>query len=358
MTTTTAPDPFVTEAARVLRAAPGATWPATAATATTPTVRLTVGARLIVPADAPPALMRALRDKFTLRNPAYEEAERYDRSTADLDEWLIYYETLRDGSLALPRGATQLVYGMCEAHGVRVVWDDRTRLAPVATPFSERVTLSAAQTRAVDTALGRRYGVIEAPPGAGKTITGLTVVARRGQRTLWLTHTKELAYQLIDRAGMVLGLTSDEVGLVGDGACRIGDQLTVALVQSLARGIPSALLDVGHVVVDRRWGRAIGWSWYVRHRRNRYVRCRRGVAHGGYTRRAVSAARRRCPGRVTPTSVCRHDQEHEQDTHDAREPPCPTGPAPFCCTACRRCKGIQWRGQEGGVRRVARHGRC
>ena len=250
MTTTTAPDPFVTEAARVLRAAPGATWPATAATATTPTVRLTVGTRLIVPADAPPALMRALRDKFTLRNPAYEEAERYDRSTADLDEWLIYYETLRDGSLALPRGATQLVYGMCEAHGVRVVWDDRTRLAPVATPFSERVTLSAAQTRAVDTALGRRYGVIEAPPGAGKTIMGLTVVARRGQRTLWLTHTKELAYQLIDRAGMVLGLTSDEVGLVGDGACRIGDRLTVALVQSLARGIPSALLDVGHVVVD------------------------------------------------------------------------------------------------------------
>jgi len=40
------------------------------------------------------------------------------------------------------------------------------------------------------------------------------------------------------------------LGLIGDGQCTVGKRLTVALVQTLSRGIPPALLQVGHVVVD------------------------------------------------------------------------------------------------------------
>jgi len=61
---------------------------------------------------------------------------------------------------------------------------------------------------------------------------------------------KELAHQATERAGMVLGLTPAEIGFVGDGQCRIGDRLTIALAQTLARGVPPALLDVGMVVLD------------------------------------------------------------------------------------------------------------
>jgi len=249
MTTTTTTDAFFRDAARLFQSAPGASAHALSTAKTPATVRLTVGCRLIVPADAPPTLNHALRQHFTMRNPLYEEAEKYDRSTVDLNEWLMYYETLPDGSLALPRGATELVYRLCEARGFRIAWDDCTRVAPPLA-FDVRVTLSDAQERAVQTALERRYGVIVAPPGAGKTCMGLVSIARRGQRALWLTHTKELAYQLIDRAGMVLGLSPDEIGFIGDGQCRVGDKLTVGLMQSLARHIPPALLDVGTVVVD------------------------------------------------------------------------------------------------------------
>lgn len=247
--TTITPDTFVDNAARILGAAPRSTLCPVSPATTRPTVRLTVDARLIVGPDMPPALRHALRRRFTLPNLAYEEAERHGRSTADLLESLLYYDSLPDGSFAVPRGATQTVFGLCEQHGLRVVWDDRTHVAPVV-PFVEQVTLSHAQSQAVQTALGRRYGVISSPPGSGKTIMGLAAVARRGQRTLWLTHTKELAYQLIDRASMALGLTRDEIGFIGDGVCGIGDRLTVALMQSLHRYTPPALLDVGMVVVD------------------------------------------------------------------------------------------------------------
>jgi len=92
--------------------------------------------------------------------------------------------------------------------------------------------------------------VLEAPAGSGKTVMGLVAIARRGQPALWLTHTKELARQAVQRACVVLGLEPSKIGFIGDGECRIGERLTVALVQTLARGVPPALLQVGHVVVD------------------------------------------------------------------------------------------------------------
>ncbi len=197
----------------------------------------------------PEELRAAVRNRFTLPNPAYQEALKFDRDTRDLPEYLLYYDVRPDGALIMPRGALELVYRDCLALGLEPRWTDGTHMAaPVA--FEERITLSAAQERAVGEVLRRRMGLLEAPAGSGKTCMGLVAVARRQQPALWLTHTKELARQAVERAGMVLGLAPDEVGFIGDGECRVGQRLTVALVQSLARGIPPALLNVAHVVLD------------------------------------------------------------------------------------------------------------
>jgi len=106
------------------------------------------------------------------------------------------------------------------------------------------------QERAVAETLRHRVGLLEAPAGSGKTIMAMALIARRRQPTLIIVHTRQLAAQAAQRAVAVLGLDPAEIGLVGDGACRVGERLTVALVQTLARGVPPALLDVGHVVVD------------------------------------------------------------------------------------------------------------
>jgi len=212
-------------------------------------VKITVAAAATIDATVPPALRRAISLALTLPNPAWLDAEANGRSTRDLDPHLSYARHATDGGLVVPRGAQPRVRALCREHGVAVEMVDATHMAaPVA--FDERVTLSAAQERAVGEVLTRRMGVLEAPAGSGKTIIGLVAVARRGQPALWITHTKELAYQAVERAGLVLGLTPDEIGFIGDGECRVGDRLTIALVQSLARSLPPALLDVGHLIVD------------------------------------------------------------------------------------------------------------
>ncbi len=212
-------------------------------------VKITVAAVVTIDATAPVALRRAISQALTVPNPAWLDAEANGRSTRDLDPSLCYAHRANDGELIVPRGAQPCVRALCREHGVAVEMVDATHLAaPVA--FEERVTLSEAQEQAVGDMLKRRMGVLESPAGSGKTIMAMALIARRQQPALMIVHTRELAYQAVARAVAVLGLDEVEIGFVGDGQCTVGERLTVALVQSLARGIPAALLDVGTVVLD------------------------------------------------------------------------------------------------------------
>jgi hypothetical protein len=180
------------------------------------TIAIEVGAMLTVPAQTPVDLRVALCKPFVIANPKYREAKEHERSTRGLATHLQYYDKDNDGSVTLPRGARALVGRICRAHGYVPEGVDRTHLAP-AVAFAERITLSAAQERAVGDLLAVREGVLEAPAGAGKTVMGMVAIARRAQPALWIVHTKELANQAIGSAGKVLGLSPDEIGFIGEG---------------------------------------------------------------------------------------------------------------------------------------------
>ena len=210
---------------------------------------ITVRAAITIEGALPAPVRLAICAALTVRNPAYMDALAHDRSTRDIEPWLVYYRRSAGGSLVVPRGAGDIVRALCNEHGVRYTVVSATHTAaPVL--FDERVTLSQAQERAVGDMLTRPRGVLEAPAGSGKTIMAMALIARRRQPALLIVHTRELAHQAIARAVAVLGLDEADLGLVGDGQCRVGERLTVALVQTLARGIPSALRTVGHVIVD------------------------------------------------------------------------------------------------------------
>ncbi len=210
----------------------------------------TVDTHLRAPEDMPPALRSALIDRYTVPNPAYLEAVKYDRATADIERYLRYWRATPDGGLALPRGDAEAAFKLAQEHGVAVTWHNHTHLAPEV-DYSEHLPLSTAQEQAVAAVLRRRMGVLVAPAGAGKTTMAMAAIARRRQPALFLVHTRELAQQALRAAGQVLGLDPGEVGMIGGGAWSIGERLTIALVQSLQGEIPAELAGhVGHVVVD------------------------------------------------------------------------------------------------------------
>jgi superfamily II DNA or RNA helicase len=204
--------------------------------------------------NIPSPLLDNIASILTIENPAYLAAEKAGRWTGNLDKWLRYYEVRAndegDKFLVLPRGFLPSLLNLCQRYQIRFQLRDQTYTCdPV--EFNSTIQLRDYQRPAVDAAIEKGGGVIVSPAGSGKTIMGLEIIARLQQPALWITHTKELLYQAIDRAVEFLQLPKDEIGIYGDGKRTIGEKLTVGLVQTLVKGVPDELLSgVGTVILD------------------------------------------------------------------------------------------------------------
>lgn len=202
----------------------------------------------ILEADLPEAVVQAIEADLTLPNPKWEQVETYSRSRRRnfQPEFIRYYKR-KSGVLLMPRGYIHTLRHRLGTVPFTIVDKTRTR-DPV--DFGFRARLHPYQAAALRDIASRRFGVLEAPPGAGKTVIALSAIGLRKQPALVIVHTKELLYQWQKRACEFLDIRSDEVGLIGDGHRRIGERLTVALINSLYRAIDEVRPAVGHLVVD------------------------------------------------------------------------------------------------------------
>ena len=197
----------------------------------------------------PEHLMQKLTEQFQMLNPKWLENERMGRWNRGTKKTLRFYRRLGKQGITIPRGyARQLIYQLKNEQLTYTIDDQRRYLADVSFPFNG--TLKSFQSEAVDAMLKRDFGTLSAPTGSGKTVMGLSLIAQRRQPTVVIVHTKDLAYQWIQRIEQFLGIPADQVGLIGAGKKRLGDQITVALVQTLYRVADDVAPLTGHIVVD------------------------------------------------------------------------------------------------------------
>ena len=102
----------------------------------------------------------------------------------------------------------------------------------------------------MDGMLARDFGTLNSATGSGKTIMALYMVARRQQPTLIIVHTKDLAAQWTQRIEAFLGIAADKVGVIGAGKNVVGQEITIALVQSLYKCVEDVAEHIGFLVVD------------------------------------------------------------------------------------------------------------
>src|SRR3546814_9109223 len=110
--------------------------------------------------------------------------------------------------------------------------DNRVELAQVDFPF--HASLRKHQQYVVESVSKKDIGVIVAPPGAGKTVMGLKIVADKKQPSLVIVHRKQLLDQWVDRIEAFLGIPKKEVGTIGQGKMKRSEEHTSEL-QSLMR---------------------------------------------------------------------------------------------------------------------------
>ncbi len=198
--------------------------------------------------DVPPWLRENLVKRFTLTNPQWVDRKRLGRWHGSTPQTLKFYGTFRE-SFFIPRGYTRQLLSLCRSRGVDYELIDRRRtLTDLDIPFQGK--LRPFQETAVEESAAREFGTLAAPTGSGKTVMGLALIARRKQPALIVVHTRELLEQWMAQIEKFLGIPPAETGQIGGGKKRVGEKVTVALVQSLYKCADQVAEKVGHLIVD------------------------------------------------------------------------------------------------------------
>jgi len=153
--------------------------------------------------------------------------------------------------LGLPRGVERTLANMIKEEGGVLRARDRRSLG-TPTELTLREPLRPWQEAALADIERHDTGVLVAPPGAGKTVLGLALLARRGVSSLILVHRKSLAEQWQAQAARFLGLKSRQLGRYGGGRRKLRGTVDVAMLQALARArdLDERIAPYGQILVD------------------------------------------------------------------------------------------------------------
>jgi superfamily II DNA or RNA helicase len=123
--------------------------------------------------------------------------------------------------------------------------------APLNVTFRGRLT--DLQTRAAGALLAHDTGIFIAPPGVGKTVVGIHLIAARARNTLVLVHRRPLLEQWVAQLSLFLGLDREEIGQLAAAKRKLTGRVDVAMIQSLVRkdGVDDLVAGYGHVIVAR-----------------------------------------------------------------------------------------------------------
>lgn len=208
--------------------------------------------------DIPKEISDWFVDQLTFDNPQYTEAVNQGRYLRGIEPHIYLYKKLPTG-IRVPRGYLQAVEEVLIGQGYNLEIRDNRILFPPK-KINSTIELYGYQSEAKSDLLSHPQGMLIAPAGSGKTVVGLDVIATLGQRSLWLTHTNRLAEQVIDRMvgnednpPMFPDFSREDIGFIGGGKFKIGDQITVGMIPTLVRRedeLPSIGRDFGLVILD------------------------------------------------------------------------------------------------------------
>lgn len=179
--------------------------------------------------------LETIEKHCTHQNPAYWEAKKQGRYCGDVDRFINLSERTENG-LIVPIGLLDYLRGSELA--------DNRNMHPVSIPFNGK--LRDYQKQIVIDARKTKGGVIVAATGAGKTVSGIALAARLGQRSLILVKSRDLAKQWQESIKQYTGL---DAGLIGGGKRTEGAEFTIGIVQTLVKRDCSEL-NYGLVIGD------------------------------------------------------------------------------------------------------------
>jgi superfamily II DNA or RNA helicase len=203
-------------------------------------------------ANLPTSIISFLKDELNFVNSEYLVKKKLGKNTWGSEYYFrCVEETAMD--VVIPRGTIGKLLRFCIESKIEYeLRDERLKLRPVS--FNSEIQLREYQKPAIDAASKKDIGVIISPPGTGKTVIALKIIANKQQPTLIVVHRKQLADQWMERIQTFLGIPKNEIGRIGQGKGKPGKRITIAMIQSLqkelAKGDNNLNKAFGAIIID------------------------------------------------------------------------------------------------------------
>lgn len=207
----------------------------------------------IISSEMSTALITFLKDELNFFNTDFIIKKNSGRTTFGTKRYFKFIEE-SNGCVIIPKGFIKKLVVYCIQQNIPYQLNDSRKLLPPVV-FSFNASLKEYQLPAVVAASKKDIGLIVAPPGSGKTVVGLKIIADKQQPALIVVHRKQLADQWAERIKAFLGIPKHDIGKIGDGKTKIGKQITIAMIQSLGKELQKPEADqlvrsFGTILVD------------------------------------------------------------------------------------------------------------
>ncbi len=178
-------------------------------------------------------LINFLKEELNFYNTEYFVKKKMSKNVHGTERYFNFIEET-ENEVFIPRGMTGQLLAFCKQNKIEFDFHDE-RIKHTNLEFNCEIELREHQNQALQATDKKDFGVIVAPPGTGKTIVGLKIIAKKKQPALIIAHRKQIADQWIERIQTFLGIPKSEIGRIGQGKSKVGKQITVAMIQSLTK---------------------------------------------------------------------------------------------------------------------------
>lgn len=193
-------------------------------------MHMTVSSQLRID-DPTPELLAWCKKNLVLANPDYAKKARMNFYLGNTPQKLYLMQWDGD-TLVLPYGCFNDVLRLAPFTDVSMAFAPQPRV-----DYRCNIPLYDYQEAAKAALAESGRGILQSPAGSGKTQIGIALACEIGQKTLWLTHTRDLLLQSKNRAEQYM--SPSLTGTITEGRVQIGKAITFATVQTMCN------LDLG-----------------------------------------------------------------------------------------------------------------
>ncbi len=195
-----------------------------------------------------PLLERKIHERLVFTNPDYEARNIRGEWLGSISPQINCLQKTSRHYL-LPRGFLDQLIELCKkCQQPYRITDRRRLLEPAAIEFHGQ--LKDYQQEAAEAVFSKDFTTLVGGHKSGKTVIALYILAQRCQPALILIPKLELLGGWLNKIENFLQIPSAEVGLIVEGTCRVGKDITIAHTGEIARHWRAIRDQIGFLILD------------------------------------------------------------------------------------------------------------